>query len=91
MESSYCKTESLCVAMLFDWDVLPCYLFICNVMSLLVLPCSDMESTQHNQVHCPSYVVCYFVTHIKSEIIKVQKARKTLGKLNWAIQLSSFL
>ena len=33
----------------------------------------------------------YHVTRIKSEIIKAQKARKTLGKLNWAIQLSSFL
>ena len=37
------------------------------------------------------YVVRYHVTRIKSEIIKAQKARKTLGKLNWAIQLSSFL
>ena len=33
----------------------------------------------------------YHVTHIKLEIIEAQKARKTLGKLNWAIQLSSFL
>ena len=32
----------------------------------------------------------YHVTRIKSEIIKAPKARKTLGKLNWAIQLSSF-
>ena len=36
------------------------------------------------------YVVHYHVTRIKSEIIKAQKARKTIGKLNWAI-LSSFL
>ena len=35
--------------------------------------------------------VRYHITRIKSEIIKAQKARKTLGKLNWAIQLSSFL
>ena len=32
----------------------------------------------------------YHVTRIKSEIIKVPKARKTFGKLYWAIQLSSF-
>ena len=38
-----------------------------------------------------SYVMRYHITRIKSEIIKAQKARKTLGKLNWAIQLSSFL
>ena len=37
------------------------------------------------------YVMRYHVTRIKSEIIKAQKATKTLGKLNWAIQLSSFL
>ena len=38
-----------------------------------------------------TYVMRYHVTHIKLEIIEAQKARKTLGKLNWAIQLSSFL
>ena len=32
-----------------------------------------------------SYVVRHHVTRIKSEIIKVPKARKILGKLNWAI------
>ena len=34
------------------------------------------------------YVVRYHAIRIQSEIIKAQKARKTLGKLNWAIQLS---
>ena len=42
-------------------------------------------------LYCHTYVVRYHVTRIKSEIIKAQKARKTFGKLNWAIQLSSFL
>ena len=37
------------------------------------------------------HVMRYYVTRIKSEIMKAQKARKTLGKMNWAIQLSSFL
>ena len=36
-------------------------------------------------------MVRYHVTRIKSEIIKAPKARKTLGKLNWAIQLSSLI
>ena len=38
-----------------------------------------------------TYVVRYHVTRINSEIIKAQKARKMIGKPNWAIQLSSFL
>ena len=37
------------------------------------------------------WCVITFNTRIKSEIIKAPEARKTLGKLNWAIQLSSFL
>ena len=37
------------------------------------------------------FVVRHHVTRIKSEIIKAPKARKILGKLNWAIQLSTFL
>ena len=37
------------------------------------------------------YVVRHHVARIKSEIIKAQKAWKTLGKPNWAMQLSSFL
>ena len=50
----------------------------------------NLVSTQYRLLWVYMWCVIH-VTRIKSEIIQAQKARKTLGKLNWAIQFSSFL
>ena len=74
-------------------NVLQSGIFTSDISDHFAIFCTtntDTKGYNHTHFKRKIHVVRYHVTRIKSEIIKAQKARKTLGKPNWAYSFLAF-